>query len=163
MVHSEAKCLCGASRISWDAEPLLKVLPLNSPSSSTHPQKHKLTHHQFRCHCRDERHLSGNGFSNNYLLDTTTLRTISGDALKTWSTIVESGNNMTSHFCSTCGSLIYRTSTGYPGTFALKVGNVDDDGEANRVYVPQVEIFTRTRVPWVKAVEGAKQEIADFT
>jgi hypothetical protein len=70
---------------------------------------------------------------------------------------------MTSHFCDTCGSLIYRTSTGYPGKFALKVGNIDDDGKANYEYVPDVEIFTRTRAPWIPAVEGAKQEVADFS
>jgi hypothetical protein len=31
---------------------------------------------------------------------------------------------MTNHFCGECGSLVYRTSSGYPG-FALKVGNID--------------------------------------
>ena len=70
---------------------------------------------------------------------------------------------MKSHFCSTCGSLIYRTSSGYPGKIALKVGNIDDDGKANQDYIPDVEIFTRTRAPWIQAVEGAKQEIADFS
>lgn len=45
----------------------------------------------------------------------------------------------------------------------IKAGCIDDDGETNANYVPDVEIFTRNRVPWMAAVEGAKQEIADFT
>jgi hypothetical protein len=35
MVHTEAKCLCGASRISWDAEPSFKVY-----THSAHPLAH---------------------------------------------------------------------------------------------------------------------------
>lgn len=38
-----------------------------------------------------------------------------------------------------------------------------DGVDAAKEYVPQVEVFTRSRVPWVSAIEGAKQEIADFT
>lgn len=30
-------------------------------------------------------------------------------------------------------------------------------------FVPDVELFTRSRLSWVAAVEGAKQEVADFT
>ena len=45
----------------------------------------------------------------------------------------------------------------------IKVGCIDDDGKTNVEYVPDVEIFTRSRVPWMVPVEGAKQEIADFT
>lgn len=29
-------------------------------------------------------------------------------------------------------------------------------------FVPDVEIYTRTRVPWVQAVEGAQQNSGDF-
>lgn len=44
----------------------------------------------------------------------------------------------------------------------IKAGCIDGV-DAAKEYVPQVEIFTRNRVPWVPAVEGAKQEVADFT
>lgn len=33
-----------------------------------------------------------------------------------------------------------------------------DGVDAAMTYVPQIEIFTRSRVPWVPAVEGAKRE-----
>lgn len=110
----------------------------------------------------DERRLAGNGFSNNYLLDTETLKIVNGE-FNHWTKVAESGNEITSHFCGTCGSLVYRSSSGYPGKFVLKVGNVDDDGKTNSDFVPDVEVFTRTRSPWIPAVAGAKQEIADFS
>lgn len=45
----------------------------------------------------------------------------------------------------------------------IKAGCIDDDGKTNAGFVPKVEIFTRSRVPWMAPVEGAKQEIANFT
>ena len=45
----------------------------------------------------------------------------------------------------------------------IKAGCIDDDGKTNAEYVPDVEILTRSRVPWMKSGEGARQEVADFT
>lgn len=45
----------------------------------------------------------------------------------------------------------------------IKASCIDDDGKVNTGFVPDVEILTRSRVPWMAPVEGAKQEIADFT
>ena len=90
------------------------------------------------------------------------LKILSG-SLKTNARKAGSGNTITSHFCGDCGSLLYRTSDGYPGTMAIKAGCIDDDGKANADYVPDVEIFTRSRAAWMTPVKGAKQEIADFT
>ena len=44
----------------------------------------------------------------------------------------------------------------------IKAGCIDDDGQVNAEFVPAVETFTRSRVPWIPAVEGARQEVADF-
>jgi hypothetical protein len=38
-----------------------------------------------------------------------------------------------------------------------------DGVDASKEFVPDVELFTRSRVPWVLPVGGAKQEVADFT
>lgn len=43
----------------------------------------------------------------------------------------------------------------------IKAGCIDGV-DAAKEYVPEVEIFTRSRVPWVEPVEGAKQEVGDF-
>jgi len=47
----------------------------------------------------------------------------------------------------------------------MKAGCVDGvDGEDVATnFVPDIELYTRSRVPWVSAVEGAKQEIGDFS
>lgn len=68
---------------------------------------------------------------------------------------------MSNHSCGTCGSLLYRTSSGYPGKLAVKVGGIDDE-DVVMEYVPDVEIFTRSRASWVGKVEGAVQEWGDF-
>jgi hypothetical protein len=122
MVYTEAKCLCGASRISWDTEPSFKVslVPILA-----HSYLRLTSIFQFRCHCTDENHLAGNGFSNNYYVaDPEETLKVLKPGFKHWTQTVLSGNEMTNHFCGECGSLVYRTSSGYPG-FALKVGNVD--------------------------------------
>jgi hypothetical protein len=136
---AQSSCLCGANRISFTSTPLLN----------------------FRCHCLDERKLTGAAFALNILMSSNSLEVLSGE-LKAWTKVANSGNEITNHSCGQCGSLLYRSSTGYPGTIVIKAGCIDGVNAAKE-YVPQVEIFTRSRVPWITPVEGAKQEIADFT
>jgi hypothetical protein len=108
----------------------------------------------------DERKLTGVGFALNMLVPEDTIKTITGE-LKTFSKLANSGNTITNHACATCGSLLYRKSSGYPGVVMIKAGCAD--GDEAKEFFPTVELFTRSRLPWVAAIEGAKQEIADFT
>jgi hypothetical protein len=136
---TQSSCLCGANVITYSGEPELK----------------------FRCHCADEPKLTGAApFSLNFIMSTDTLKVVKGE-LKTWGFIVESGNFMSNHCCGECGSLLYRTSTGFPGKMAIKIGCVDDD-DLVKSFVPDVEIFTRNRASWVPAIEGAVQNWSDF-
>ena len=167
-MSTESVCLYGLNHISFAVEPILKVglPPLHQfPPSFPSPRPDSTETYrvfQFRCYCVHERRLTGNGFSNNLLMSTVDLQVLSG-TLRTNARTADSGNTITTHFCGDCGSLLYRTSDGYPGTMVVKAGCIDDDGVANAGFVPEVEIFTRSRVPWMKPVEGAKQEIANFT
>ncbi len=45
----------------------------------------------------------------------------------------------------------------------IKAGCIDGVEDPAKSFVPTVETFTRSRAPWVSAIEGAKQELADFT
>jgi len=135
---TQASCLCGLNKISFTGAPILK----------------------FKCHCTDELKLDGVGFALNILYPTDGFQVLSGKLVE-WTKVADNGNSITNHSCGRCGSLIYRSTTGHPGTMVIKAGCVD--GDAAREFVPQVEIFTRSRLPWVPAVEGAKQEIGDFT
>ncbi|RFU80280.1 mss4 [Trichoderma arundinaceum] len=136
---TQSSCLCGANVITYSGAPELK----------------------FKCHCADERKLTGAApFSLNFITSTDTLQVVKGE-LKTWGFVVDSGNFMTNHSCGQCGSLLYRTSNGFPGKMAVKIGCVDDE-DLLKTFVPDVEIFTRNRAPWVPAVEGAVQNWTDF-
>jgi hypothetical protein len=45
----------------------------------------------------------------------------------------------------------------------IKAGTIDSEEDPSSTYVPDIEIFTRSRVPYVPAIEGAIQETADFS
>lgn len=134
----ESSCLCGANRIRYSETPILK----------------------FRCHCTDERKLTGAVFALNILWSTDGLEVLSGE-LSVWGKKANSGNTIYNHSCSKCGSLLYRTSDGFPGVMVIKAGCMDVEN-ATETYVPDVEIFTRSRAAYIPAIEGAKQDWADF-
>jgi hypothetical protein len=136
----QSSCLCGLNVISWDA-----------PSAFN-----------FRCHCLDERKLTGAAFALNILVPIEAPKVISGK-LSVWGKVVQSRNTISNHSCGQCGSLLYRTSTGYPGTIVIKAGCIDSEEDPSATYVPNIEIFTRSRVPWIPAVEGALQDSGDFS
>ncbi len=134
----QSSCICGKNQIEFDAKPILK----------------------FMCHCTDERKLTGAAFALNILYPTDTLKVISGK-LQTFTKVADSGNEITNHSCNSCGGLLYRTSTGYPGTMVIKAGLVDGSDESE-AFKPDVELFTNSRLTWLRPVEGAKQEPGDF-
>ncbi len=113
----------------------------------------------FRCHCTDELKLSGVGFGLNILIPNEGLEVLSG-TLKTWSKVSDNGTPITNHICGDCGTLLNRSTTRYPGTVVIKAGTVD--GDAAKTFMPTMEIFTRSKLPWVPAVEGAKQCVGDI-
>lgn len=68
---------------------------------------------------------------------------------------IKSGNTMTNEFCSVCGTLMNRISSG--GGNYLRIGTVDDFRLQETVLKPTVEQFTWSRVGWLKGVEGVEQ------
>lgn len=71
---------------------------------------------------------------------------------------IASGNTMENHFCSVCGTLMYRISSGFPGMLITRIGTVDDFDLHETALKPSVEVFTENRVCWLKGAEGVKQE-----
>lgn len=70
---------------------------------------------------------------------------------------IESGNTMENHFCSVCGSLMYRISSGFPGLLLTRIGTVDDFDLHETVLKPRVEIYAKNRVCWLSGGEGVEQ------
>jgi len=110
----------------------------------------------------DERKLTGAAFALNIIIPSETPKVLKGE-LKVWGKVVNSGNMMYNHCCGECGTLLYRHSTGYPGVFTVKAGTIDSEEDPSTTFVPDIEIFTRSRVSYVPAIEGATQCSGDFT
>ena len=115
----------------------------------------------FVCHCTDCRKVTASMFASNFTIDDTYLKHLRGrDNLSAWSQsrTIESGNTMTNHFCKTCGTLMYRVSSGMPGKSILRIGTVDDFNLHETKLKPRRELFIRSRVGWFPGVdlEGVK-------
>lgn len=110
------------------------------------------------CNCHDCRKITASMFASNFIIDDRHLMHVRGqDKLSSFSQskTIESGNTMTNHFCSTCGTLMYRRSTGYQGLSVLRIGTVDDFALHEIKLKPRVEQFVKDRVAWFGGVEGA--------
>ena len=75
---------------------------------------------------------------------------------------IATGDQMDNHFCTTCGSLMYRISSGFPKVAIMRLGQVDDFDLINGALKPQLEQFVKDRVPWAKPAEGVRQENGNF-
>lgn len=118
----------------------------------------------FVCNCTDCRKITASMFASNFTIDDKYLKHLRGeDNLKvyTQTKTIASGNDMNSHFCSTCGSLMYRRSTGYPGYSILRIGTVDDFTLHETKLRPQIEQFLSTRVGWFSGVAGEDVKRSD--
>lgn len=99
-------------------------------------------------------------FASNFIVADTHLKHLRGrENLKTYSQshTIASHNTMTNHFCSTCGTLLYRVSSGFPGMSITRIGTIDDFTLQETKLKPRVEQFVDCRVAWLKGADGVKQ------
>lgn len=75
---------------------------------------------------------------------------------------IETGNTMSNYFCSVCGTLMYRVSSGFPGMSITRIGTVDDFSLHDTKLKPRIEQFCKDRVSWFKGGEGVQQEMGNF-
>lgn len=139
--EATATCFCGAVQLSF---------PTSPPGLIT----------SFVCNCSDCRKITASTFASNFIIADTHLAHVRGrDNLTTFSQArsIASGNTMTNHFCATCGTLMYRVSSGLPGQSILRIGTVDDFSLHETKLRPQVEQFVKDRVGWLGGVEGVRQ------
>ncbi|KAJ7274896.1 Mss4-like protein, partial [Mycena rebaudengoi] len=139
--EATATCFCGAVQLAF---PTVAPGLINT----------------FVCHCTDCRKITGSMFASNFTVANTHLRHLRGqDNLSNFSQskTIASGSTMTSSFCATCGTLMYRASSGRPGRRFLRIGTVDDFHLHETRLRPKVEFFTECRVEWLKPVEGVQQ------
>ncbi|MCJ1383143.1 hypothetical protein MMC17_006256 [Xylographa soralifera] len=130
---SQSSCLCGNLRLSFTGDAVMK----------------------FRCHCLDDRKITGSLHSTNLVLPEDGVKVIHGTP-KTYALNAESGATMTSYFCGDCGSTLYRKSSGIPGVTIIKVGCIDDLN-ALEEFKPDTELYVKHRVAWLPEIPGAAQ------
>ncbi|KAA8620748.1 GFA domain-containing protein [Pyrenophora tritici-repentis] len=70
---------------------------------------------------------------------------------------IGTGQSMENSFCSVCGTLMYRRSSGSPGLSIPRIGTVDDFALHETKFKPRVEAFAKDRCGWLKAPEVERQ------
>jgi hypothetical protein len=136
-----ATCFCGAVQLAF---------PVQGPGLVD----------VFICNCTDCHKLTASMFASNIIVDDTYLKHLRGyENMTTYSTSKSIGtpNTMTNYFCKTCGTLMYRVGTGFPGHSILRLGTVDDFHLMETKLKPRIEQFTKDRVTWLTVAEGVIQ------
>lgn len=116
----------------------------------------------FACHCSDCHKISASMFCTNFAVTDSSVVHLRGEEALTrfaQDDTIRSGSTMANHFCSKCGTLMYRRSTGFEGITILRAGTVDDFELMEGVLKPSVEQFTEDRARWLKPVEGVRQAV----
>lgn len=112
------------------------------------------------CNCADCHRLTASTFASDFTVADTHLKHLRGrDNLTSFrqTRTVASGNTMTNHFRSTCGTLMYRVGAAFPDQSILRIGTVDDFHLHETKLRPREEQFTKDRVGWLCGVERVKQ------
>ncbi|KAI1387254.1 Mss4-like protein [Hypoxylon trugodes] len=138
--EATATCFCGAVQLSF---------PTQAPGLVD----------SFVCNCHDCRKVTASMFASNFIIDNEYLTHVRGqDNLKSWGQDVTpaSGNKMTNYFCNTCGTLMYRVSSGAANQSYLRIGTVDDFNLHETKLRPRTEQFIEGRVNWFHGVDGAR-------
>ena len=120
MSHYEGGCSCGAIRYEVRAD----------------------SKFSFHCQCRQCQRITGSGHASQIMVpkEAVTLR----GALAYYEQSAESGNRVSSGFCSTCGSPILKMSSGYPDMLFFHAASLDDPS----LFTPQKIVWSTSKQPW---------------
>ena len=101
------------------------------------------------CHCRDCQRQTGSAFVLNALIETDRISLLSGEpALVAVPT--DRGRPHEIYRCPACQTALWSDYGGRPALRFVRVGTLDDPTSL----APDVHIFTRSKLPWVRLPEG---------
>jgi hypothetical protein len=127
----EGGCACGEIRYKLTAAPMIV----------------------HACHCRDCQRLSGSAFALNLWIERQFVEASGGEPV---AFRVPPGSSGTPHdvfACAKCGTQLWNKYHAAPGdTVLLRAGTLDNPAEI----VPDVHIFTRSKLPWFQLPAGAR-------
>ena len=122
----EGGCSCGAVRYRLTSEPMFVHC----------------------CHCLDCQRQTGSAFVLNALIETSRVELLSGDP-RAVRMPTDSGLPHDIYRCPDCQIAVWSTYGGRTYQRFVRVGTLDDP----HALKPDVHIFTRSKVPWVKLPE----------
>jgi hypothetical protein len=125
----EGGCACGAVRYRLDAAPMFVHC----------------------CHCRDCQRQAGSAFAINALIETSNIALLSGAPMPI-SMPTDSGRPHDIHRCPTCQTAVWSDYGRRPSLRFVRVATLDDPTAVE----PDVHIFTRSKLPWVRLPEGKR-------
>ncbi|KAF9886726.1 hypothetical protein FE257_011103 [Aspergillus nanangensis] len=137
----DGSCLCQSIKYQYKGEPISSAV----------------------CHCQTCHKISSSS-SVNVLVPHDHFRITSGkDHLKEYNLTHESGMHMTTHFCSECGCVLYKTADrkDFQDDVIVLAGTLDDPNALDEIK-PSAEFFVRERASWWPALDGARQ-LGGFT
>lgn len=104
-------------------------------------------------------------FASNFIVKDSAIEWIRGtDKLAKWkqSVTIATGDSMENQFCSVCGTLMNRVSSGFPGMSVLRIGTVDDFNLHETKLKPRIEQFGKDRVSWCSPGKGVEQKEGNY-
>jgi hypothetical protein len=123
-------CSCGAIRYELSADPLIV----------------------HACHCRDCQRITGGPFVINPWIEKKYV-TAKGAEPRSFSLASGSGRDHVVYFCGSCGTYVWSDYRMVPAECRfVRAGTLDDPSAV----VPDIHIFTRTKLPWIELPEGAR-------
>lgn len=120
MSEYKGGCMCGAIQYQLKSDPRLAFL----------------------CQCRQCQRITGTGHSAEFV--PAEKDTVISGALKFYELIADSGNSVSSGFCSTCGNPVLKKSAGYPGMLFIHAATLDNPA----VFTPQKVFWAASHQPW---------------
>ncbi len=123
----EGGCSCGAVRYRLESAPMVVHC----------------------CHCRDCQRQTGSAFVLNALIETDRIAILAGQTQPV-SMPTDSGRPHLIHRCPACQIAVWSDYGGRPALRFVRVGTLDDPA----ALPPDVHIFTRSKLPWVRLPEG---------
>ena len=102
------------------------------------------------CHCHDCQRQTGSAFAINAIIETDRIELISGSPLPV-TMPTDSGRPHDIHRCPACLTAVWSDYGRRPALRFVRVGSLDDPA----ALTPDVHIFTRSKLPWVRLPEGA--------
>jgi len=101
------------------------------------------------CHCRDCQRQTGSAFVLNALIETDRVELLSGETEEI-TLPTESGRGQKIYRCPSCKIAVWSVYGGVDKLRFVRIGTLDNPA----ALTPDVHIYTRSKLPWVKLPDG---------